>query len=507
MPLSSPSLHSSVQNTTVRTSFSLATSTRSTAINPPFANTTFQTSYRTTSRPLSSSSSSANASSSTYLPPANSSLPLSTAIRTTPGISAPFTETKTRTSYPSSITFTKYVPTSVYTQSLTLTATYTTIFVLNPTSSSTIVGTETVTTYSTITSSGYDCKTTNLAPPTATKVTLSGISLSGFENGCDTDGSCDLSQVESPLSAGNNVTGQLLHFKNDDGFNTFRLPVSWQYLTDNDDYATATLDPTNFGKYDELVQACLNTGAYCVIDLHNYGRFNGDLIGQAGPSAELFAQLWGAIAKKYAGEPYVIFGLMNGVSANSDDDDYNDFGFGAPGAVNIATWAKTLQSAVNSIRNAGALLQVILLRGTDWTGTTGFVPATAEAIANITDVGGSKDLLVFDIHKFLDDGTGQSTECISSYITEDFAPYAQWLRCHGRQALLTEIGGGNTNSCLQYTCPVINFLNANADVFLGYLGWASGDPSVSSTLDLTPGYYNNAWVDQLLVEGCLKPKK
>ena len=27
----------------------------------------------------------------------------------------------------------------------------------------------------------------------------------------------------------------------------------------------------------------------------------------------------------------------------------------------------------------------------------------------------------------------------------------------------TEIGGGNTNSCLQYMCPVIDFLNANSD--------------------------------------------
>jgi hypothetical protein len=47
---------------------------------------------------------------------------------------------------------------------------------------------------------------------------------------------------------------------------------------------------------------------------------DGDLIGQAGPSDALFAQLWGAIAAKYAGEPYVIFGLMNEVTPNSDDD-------------------------------------------------------------------------------------------------------------------------------------------------------------------------------------------
>ncbi len=90
-------------------------------------------------------------------------------------------------------------------------------------------------------------------------------------------------------------------------------------------------------------------------------------------------------------------------------------------------------------RSAGALFNPILLRGTDWTGTTAFVPATFDALANITDSGASQGLLIFDIQKYLDAGTGTSTECISSYITDAFAPAAQWLRCHGRQALLVSL--------------------------------------------------------------------
>ena len=39
--------------------------------------------------------------------------------------------------------------------------------------------------------------------------------------------------------------------------------------------ASGTLDATNFGQYDQLVQACLATGAKCIIDVHNYARFNG----------------------------------------------------------------------------------------------------------------------------------------------------------------------------------------------------------------------------------------
>ena len=65
------------------------------------------------------------------------------------------------------------------------------------------------------------------------------------------------------------------HFVNDDGFNVFRLPVGWQFLTN--DVLTGTLDEDNFAEYDALVQACLATGASCIIDVHNYARFNGEV--------------------------------------------------------------------------------------------------------------------------------------------------------------------------------------------------------------------------------------
>lgn len=49
------------------------------------------------------------------------------------------------------------------------------------------------------------------------------------------------------------------HFYKDDNMNIFRLPVGWQYLTNN--VVGGDLDSTNFGKYDELMQSCLDTGA------------------------------------------------------------------------------------------------------------------------------------------------------------------------------------------------------------------------------------------------------
>ena len=43
----------------------------------------------------------------------------------------------------------------------------------------------------------------------------------------------------------------------------FRLPVGWQYLTNG--VLGGTLANATFPIYDQLVQACLATGAYCIV--------------------------------------------------------------------------------------------------------------------------------------------------------------------------------------------------------------------------------------------------
>jgi endoglucanase len=113
------------------------------------------------------------------------------------------------------------------------------------------------------------------------------------------------------------------HFANDDGLNLFRLreyynfhrvrlilkcstsAVSWQFLIANNETAGGILDPTNFAEYDQLVQACLATGAHCIIDIHNYARFNNVIIGQGGPTNEVFASLWSNIASKVLSSPNI----------------------------------------------------------------------------------------------------------------------------------------------------------------------------------------------------------
>jgi len=113
------------------------------------------------------------------------------------------------------------------------------------------------------------------------------------------------------LRYGNNPdgAGQMIHFTSVHGFNMYRLPVSWQYLVNNK--LGGTLDAKNFGDFDKLVQACLATGSHCLVDIHNFARWNGNIIGQGGPSNADFADVWSQLATKYASEKKIVFALMN----------------------------------------------------------------------------------------------------------------------------------------------------------------------------------------------------
>jgi endoglucanase len=90
--------------------------------------------------------------------------------------------------------------------------------------------------------------------------------------------------------------------------------------------ASTILDATFFAQYDALVRAALDAGAYVMLDLHNYARWNGAIVGQGGPSNDevrhvlilqrhepvraeaQFANVWKLLATAYKAESKVIFG-------------------------------------------------------------------------------------------------------------------------------------------------------------------------------------------------------
>ncbi len=171
----------------------------------------------------------------------------------------------------------------------------------------------------------------------------------------------------------------------------------------------------------------------------------------------------------------------------------------------MTTWAATVQAAVTAIRNAGATSQIILLPGTDYTSAATFATGSAPFLSAVKNPNGSTTNLVYDVHKYLDsDGSGTHANCVSTEINEAFAPLATYLRNSHRQAFLSETGGGSSDSsCLSNLCAALDLLNNNADVYLGWTGWAAGSFDQSYVLSLTPTKSGSTWTDQPLLSQCV----
>ncbi|KAJ3562147.1 hypothetical protein NP233_g9757 [Leucocoprinus birnbaumii] len=355
--------------------------------------------------------------------------------------------------------------------------------------------------------------TTALPSPrqSSNKLKFTGINIAGFDFGCNSDGSCTASAAWPPLTKyyGADGQGQMTHFVKDDGFNLFRLPVGWQFLLNN--VQGGPVVESNLQEYDDLVQACLSTGASCIIDIHNYARWDRGIIGQGGPTDDEFAATWATIAAKYKNESKIIFGMYGpSVSLSSSSLTLNDSMNEPHDVPDINRWAQSVQAAVTAIRNAGATTQMILLPGNNWTSAETFVSnGSAAALSTVKNPDGSITNLIFDVHKYLDsDNSGTHADCVTNNIDTAWAPLATWLRQNTRQALNTETGGGNTDSCVQFMCEQIAFQAANADVFLGYVGWAAGNFLPGSyVLGETPtqNVASGSWSDTLLVQKCLAP--
>ncbi|KAI4745989.1 cellulase-domain-containing protein [Aureobasidium sp. EXF-12298] len=327
---------------------------------------------------------------------------------------------------------------------------------------------------------------TSAASSAKGKVKYAGVNIAGFDFGMDTNGASSGGYVDP----GTTGQSQMQHFVKDDKLNAFRLPVGWQYLVNSK--LGGNLDTTFFAKYDQQMTYCLNSGAeLCILDLHNYARWNGQIVGSSGgPTNAQFASVWSQLATKYASKPKVAFGLMN------EPHDLQD----------INAWATTIQAAVTAIRKAGATQNLILLPGNDWTHASLFVDnGSAAALNKITNLDGSKSNLVFDVHQYSDsDNSGTHNTCVSSSDNiAGFTKLASWLRTNGRQAILTEAGGSNDQSCLTAVCDILNYLMTNSDVYLGWTGWSAGMFATDYVLSEVPTGSAGSYKDQAIVSKCI----
>ncbi|KAK0102767.1 hypothetical protein ONS95_006364 [Cadophora gregata] len=271
----------------------------------------------------------------------------------------------------------------------------------------------------------------------------------------------------------------------------------------------AKFNETHFQEFADAVNyVTVTKGAYCILDPHNYMRYNnpsqqpmtGSIIGDtsdvtAATTAQ-FAAFWGELASRFKSNEKVIFGLMN----EPHDMDNN-------------LVLANDQAAINAIRAVGAN-QLILAPGGGWTGGhswvesyTGNSPSSSEVMFKITD---PVNNTAFDIHEYLDvDFSGGHAVCAQP-AASNLAGVTAWLKQYGFKAMITEFGAANGTQCATYLTDMVNYM-ADNDVYIGWTAWAAGpfwgtySPCCSDSQqwgslepgslagDGSPGLYTTVW--------------
>jgi endoglucanase len=241
------------------------------------------------------------------------------------------------------------------------------------------------------------------------------------------------------------------------GMNTFRLGFRWERLQRQ---LNAAFDATELARLDTTIASMTSKGAYVILDPHNYARYNDQLIGSTAVPNSAFADFWSRLAQHYANNPRVIFGLVN-----------------EPHTMPTEQWRDAANAAIAAIRANGAH-NLILVPGNAWTGAwswnmTYYGTANAVAMLGITD---PEDNYAFEVHQYLDSNfSGTQTTCQSATIgAESLASFTAWLRANGKRGFLGEIGAAANATCDAAIDATLAHIDANSDVYIGWVWWSAG---------------------------------
>lgn len=245
------------------------------------------------------------------------------------------------------------------------------------------------------------------------------------------------------------------------GMNVVRIPFLWERLQRT---LYAGLDTTEFSRLSYIVGYATSRGVSVLLDPHNYARYHGNLIGSTAVPNAAFADFWKRVAQQFAGNPRVLFGLMN-----------------EPHDMPTEQWLSAANAAIAAIRAAGAQ-NLILVPGNAWTGAHSWSDSwygtpNAAVMRGVVDPGHN---FAFEVHQYLDaDASGTSAQIVSATIgSQRLASFTSWLRSNGYRGFLGEfavagstIGAGSGDEALS---DMLRYLDANSDVWRGWTYWAGG---------------------------------
>jgi endoglucanase len=239
------------------------------------------------------------------------------------------------------------------------------------------------------------------------------------------------------------------------GVNCIRLPILWERLQPD---LNGALAASALSDLDRAVSDARAHDMRLIVDIHDYGRWRDKVVGRDIP-ASAFAGFWAALSKHINGLPggdTVIFGLMN-----------------EPHDLDAASWRDAEQAAITAVRKTGAR-NLILASGADWDGAHSVVAdGNAALLSDLHDPG---HRMAIELHQYLDgDSSGTSPTCVGPAEAKARLQSAtSWLRSRHLHGFLGEFGASATPACLASLDALLDTVDHQPDVWIGWTYWAAG---------------------------------
>ncbi|MBW5413075.1 cellulase family glycosylhydrolase [Pseudomonas sp. MAG002Y] len=211
------------------------------------------------------------------------------------------------------------------------------------------------------------------------------------------------------------------------GIKLIRFPILWERLQPVLD---GPLDPTYAGLIDRTFSYAGKYNMKVILDLHNYMRYRGEIIGAGKVSYNHYQAIMTMIAQRWSGQSSLYaYDIMN---------EPHDA---------LAYWPTAAQYGINGVR-AIDKVRPIMVEGNGWSEATRWA-LWNDVLLNLKDPSNN---IIFQAHSYFDDNAGGNYINVNvgalspNYGVERVKPFIEWLKKHGKRGMIGEFGVPDNDS-------------------------------------------------------------
>ncbi len=212
-----------------------------------------------------------------------------------------------------------------------------------------------------------------------------------------------------------------LSFYASQGIDMVRVPVKWERLQPT---LGGALDATELARLKTFLDKAEQAGVQVIVDLHNFGTYDGKVIGSATTPIASFADFWSKLAGAIGDKPAVMgYDIMNEPHGMPTD----------------MTWPEAAQAATDAIRKLGDTHSVFV-EGEHWAGAANWT-----ANNPYLDVKDALNRVVYEAHVYFDDngsgtykGSYDQEGAYADIGAQKLRSFIGWLNDHNAQGFIGE---------------------------------------------------------------------